>query len=207
MPMSLTDKLEKRLLAGKFRLINEKLYKNAKTKIGESLLPTYHAGFQSQAEKWAERPLDLIKAKLDNTQLIVDMGCGEAELATCFGCVVSFDLHPANDRVIACDMDRVPLKKRSADAVVFCLSLMTEDARAPIKEANRILQKGGKLIIAEVVSRISDIDNFVGHVEKMGFKSASTYSNKYFLLAEFSKTGDPSGCHRVALTPCVYKKR
>jgi ribosomal RNA-processing protein 8 len=206
--MSLIDKLEKRLLAGKFRLINEKLYKNSKTKIDDSLLAAYHAGFQSQAEKWPERPLDLIKDKLKNTQLIVDMGCGEAELATCFEFVISLDLHPTNSHAMQCNMNSVPLRKKSVDAVVFCLSLMTMDASVPIREANRILRKGGRLLIAEVASRIRNIREFIGQVEKTGFKSLKTYTNKYFVLAEFEKTGSmDDASHEIALRPWVYKKR
>ena len=41
---------------------------------------------------------------------------------------------------------------------VFCLSLMGTNYVDFIKEASRVLKKGGKLFVGEAVSRIADIN-------------------------------------------------
>ena len=85
----------------------------------------------------------------------------------------SFDLVAVNEHVTACDMTNVPLEKETVDVVIFSLSLMGTNYEGMndllltplttcacnivfplfcldfIREASRVLKKGGEIKIAE----------------------------------------------------------
>lgn len=205
--MGFKDEVEKRLEGGKFRFMNERLGRDPRAKMDGALLSAYHRGFRSQAARWPERPLDMILERLSDGELVVDMGCGEAELAARHPFVVSLDLHPASDQVVACEMNSTPLRSASADAVVFCLSLMQADAGTPLREGSRILRSGGRLFVAEAASRIADVDEFVRDVENLGFLAVHRHVTRYFVLVEFKKRREATHVGPVLLKPCVYKRR
>lgn len=205
--MNFREKLEKRLEAGKFRILNERLQKKPGTIPGKDVFLTYHHGFRRQARKWPEKPLEIIKAKLRKDEVVVDMGCGEAELAKEFPFAVSLDLCPVNGRAIQSDMRRAPICDGKADAVVFCLSLMFPDASLAIREGNRVLQRGGRLLVAEVLSRVGDPGEFVQKIESLGFQALEWRSNGYFVFAELEKVEEAKNLCEILLKPSVYRKR
>ncbi|KAL2912547.1 25S rRNA (adenine645-N1)-methyltransferase [Polyrhizophydium stewartii] len=202
-------KMQRKLAGAKFRWINERLYTTSSADAVQmfseqpELFEIYHSGFSSQVEDWPTNPVDVFLADLRKKPpgtVIADMGCGEAKIAqTLHGSMTvhSFDLVAGNDFITACDIAHVPLAASSCDVVVFCLSLMGTNFVDFLKEARRILKSGGELKIAEVVSRISDMDQF-------------DTSNKMFVVAEFTKTGKPRGdaaAEALSLKPCIYKRR
>ncbi|CEH13914.1 Predicted RNA methylase involved in rRNA processing [Ceraceosorus bombacis] len=112
------------------------------------------------------------------------------------------------------------------DVVVFCLALMGTDWMGMILEAHRILQEGGDLIIAEVSSRHTSIEDFTDLIREAGFElKKSDSSNTHFSLFEFCKIERPTQnspknrkelaewrdklCEkgRRVLKPCLYKRR
>ena len=77
--------------------------------------------------------------------MIADLGCGEAKLAEKLGSkhtVHSYDLVAANERVVACNIAKLPLENEKVDVAVFCLSLMGTNLSDYIREAHRILKRG-----------------------------------------------------------------
>jgi len=174
-----------KLSASRFRYLNEQLYTqpgNASAKLFRSdptLFPSYHQGFQHQAEQWPLDPLNTIISdclRLDDEAVIADFGCGEARLARSVeNKVHSFDLVALNERVTACDMANVPLEDSTVDVAVFCLSLMGTNIRDFLFEAARVLKVGGTLKIAELESRFQgdtcNIDTFIENMLKFGFKN------------------------------------
>ncbi|KAJ2774746.1 25S rRNA (adenine645-N1)-methyltransferase [Coemansia nantahalensis] len=214
--------MQQKLKGARFRWINESMY----TATGEetfrmvqndpSIFEEYHEGFAAQVRKWPANPLDLLIRQLEGRQRLVvaDMGCGEAQLAAAVGkrhTVHSFDLVAYNERITACNIASVPLDSGAADVAIFCLALMGTDFLAFVREANRILRLGGELKIAEVVSRVSDLDAFVAALEGQGFKlTGKDTANKMFVMLDFAKVGP---CPRSASTPpgllkpCIYKRR
>jgi ubiquinone/menaquinone biosynthesis C-methylase UbiE len=95
---------------------------------------------------------------------VADFGCGEARLSRTLSKVYSsnvlvhsFDLaKPIGENaalVTPCDMAKVPLDSMTVDIAIFCLSLMGTNFGDFIREADRVLKSGGRLLIAEVKSR------------------------------------------------------
>lgn len=204
----------------RFRWINEQLYTVTGDQAKEmfdkdpSLFQVYHRGYDTQKSKWPMNPLNrviLYVKSLPKPYVIADFGCGDAKLATSVDHTVhSFDLIAANSNVIACNMADVPLSNASVDVCVFCLSLMGTNISDFIKEARRVLKKGGRLKICEIASRFSSVDNFTRDVEKLGFKLACRQSfSKLFLDFEFEAVSrKKSLLHTsIELKPCIYKRR
>jgi len=77
-------------------------------------------------------------------------------LSFCLSCLAqtvhSLDLVASAPGVIACNMAHTPLGSCSCDVAVFSLALMGTDYGEYLVEAARLLKKGGKLWIAEVIS-------------------------------------------------------
>lgn len=121
-----------------------------------------------------------------------------------------------------------------ADIAVFCLSLMGTNWVEMIIEARRVLCPGkGSLIVAEVASRFTNIDDFVKLIELLGFQLISKDAkNTHFSLFEFRKLSDKEISSQIGglasikddeterretkmliekgrtlLKPCLYKRR
>jgi hypothetical protein len=84
--------------------------------------------------------------------------------------VYSFDHVAINDKVVACDMKKVPLAYEALDVAVFSLSLMGKNWQEYITEAKRCLLTNGILIIAEttkslVKGRLSTLRQIVKEID------------------------------------------
>ena len=108
----------------------------------------------------------------------------------------------------------MPLKDKQIDVGVFSLSLMGTNFPDFLVEANRVLKKDGKLIVAEVVSRFQDVKQFLRHCkEEVGLKAVRlTKIKEFFYLMHFEKRKDAKKLRRTVafcsqLKPCLYKKR
>ncbi|KAJ2023250.1 25S rRNA (adenine645-N1)-methyltransferase [Coemansia sp. S85] len=219
----LQQKMQQKLKGARFRWINEALYTTTGDKALEmvqkdpTIFEEYHQGFSAQVEKWPVNPVDVFIDYLRSKpkQLVVaDLGCGEARLSATVGqqhTVHSFDLVAYNELITPCNIADVPLPSDSVDMAIFCLALMGTDFIKFIREANRILRVGGELKIAEVVSRVSDVDAFVLALEGQGFKLTRTNAkNKMFIMLDFTKVKrSPAKLSDKPnlLKPCIYKRR
>lgn len=218
----LKGKFQKKLDSSQFRHINEKLYTtsgdDAMSMFAKKpeLFEVYHRGFTSQAEKWeinpVDRIIDFIKTRGEDC-VVADFGCGDAKIARTLTnhAVFSFDLVKCNEHVVVANSSKVPLGKKSVDVSVFCLSLMGTDFKDFIREARRVLRAKGRLVIAEVASRIENLADFVGGVEELGFALVSQEEpNSYFVELIFKKT-KPKENHgkfeTLSMKSCTYKKR
>ncbi|SAL96633.1 hypothetical protein [Absidia glauca] len=192
-------KMKDKLSGARFRWLNEKLYttegNEAYTLFQEKpeLFDEYHEGFRHQVESWPVNPVDLILeqlSKMPKGTVVADLGCGDAVIGHTLKKqkVLSYDLIAKNDKVIACDITKLPLSANAVDVVVFSLSLMGTNYLDFLKEAHRILKDGGEMKIAEVVSRFSDIDGFIDLVESLGFDfMEKDDDNKMFVMLYFTK--------------------
>ncbi|GBB87829.1 hypothetical protein RclHR1_14310006 [Rhizophagus clarus] len=193
--------------------------KSKGTKIHNYLMRlNYHDGFRSVVESWPVNPVDLILLYLKQKSkeiIVADLGCGEGKIGLeAPNKVLSFDLVAKHDKVIVCDIAKLPIPDSFFDIVIFCLSLMGTNYIEFLKEAHRILKSNGELKIAEVVSRFSDINIFIEVLAEIGFKLVKKdNTNKMFIMFDFVKKKPnytkKSRSHHAAelLKPCVYKKR
>ncbi|XP_038213216.1 ribosomal RNA-processing protein 8 [Zerene cesonia] len=218
---NLRERMLQRLKAAQFRYLNEKLYtssgSDAKKLFEEdpNAFQTYHEGYQQQVKKWPVKPLDVIVKrilKMPKSHLIADMGCGEGALSRRVPQTVrSFDLVAFNANVEVCDIAHTPLLVSSVHVAVYCLALMGTELTQFIVEANRVLKKGGHLLIAEVESRFDDVDKFINDVQRIGFSLKNLdKSNDVFYFMEFTKVNEPPKKNKLpflSLKPCFYKKR
>ncbi|CAG8670494.1 hypothetical protein RhiirA5_423762 [Rhizophagus irregularis] len=218
------EKMRKKLSEGKFRWINEQLYTITGSKALEmfqenpQLFDEYHDGFRSVVESWPVNPVDLILLYLKQKSeeiIVADLGCGEGKIGLeSPNKVLSFDLVAKHDKVIVCDIAKLPIPDSFFDIVIFCLSLMGTNYVEFLKEAYRVLKPSGELKIAEVVSRFSDINKFIEVLAEIGFKlMKKDNSNKMFIMFDFAKKKSNKTkklqSHHAAelLKPCVYKRR
>lgn len=218
-PISLRERMMDQLKSARFRYINEQLYTQTGSEAVQlfkgdtEAFHCYHEGFQNQVNKWPTNPVDIIIKQIKagpSTAIIGDFGCGDAKIARSVpNKVHSFDLVALNEHVTVCNIEKIPLTGSSLDIAVFCLSLMGTNLVDYLTEANRVLKKGGTLMIAEVTSRIQKTGKFIRNIEKMGFQfSSKDTSNAMFILADFKKIGTPGEqMPNIQLDPCVYKKR
>jgi ribosomal RNA-processing protein 8 len=220
---SLRDRLVSQLSASRFRFINEELYRtdsrNAAVLFNSdtSAYLDYHNGFQLQISKWPVNPVDkvieYIQQRRDESLVVADFGCGDAKISRSVENVVhSFDLVALNDRVTVADMSHVPLEGESVDVAVFCLSLMGTNVSSFISEANRVLKSRGILIIAEVISRINSLDNFIKELKQFGFSlvEMDKKTSRMFVLLRLRKVRCYSVTDEesvISLSPCVCNKR
>ncbi|KAH9411402.1 putative methyltransferase [Ordospora pajunii] len=210
--MSLSERLNRKLDGGKFRLLNEKMYRGKG--LGKGNLQLYHELYGSQVMKWPVNPLNVVieRIKQLNAELaIADIGCGEARIAKEFKNVVSLDIHPTTKDVVHCDMSKkIPLDDECMDVAVCCLSMMMDNITSATREVNRILKKGGYWYAAEVRSRIESVNLLGKRFESFGFDvDYVDVSNKQFVLYVLRKRKLVNDRRKkpILLMPCMYKKR
>ncbi|TCD62731.1 25S rRNA (adenine645-N1)-methyltransferase [Steccherinum ochraceum] len=238
----LQTKLQSSLHGARFRWINETLYKSDSEHAHQMMRETpsvfteYHTGFRHQVQSWPSNPVShyvTVLSQKPAKTVIVDLGCGDAELARQLQprgyTVLSYDLVSDNVYVIEADIcSHIPLPGNEeaeegsggaqvVDVVVCALSLMGTNWPKCVREAWRILREGGELKIAEVASRFSDVARFTSLINSIGFKLQSTDdTNTHFTLFEFSKIPRKSKTENEwnkimaqsdLLKPCEYKRR
>ncbi|KAM3584701.1 25S rRNA (adenine645-N1)-methyltransferase [Umbelopsis sp. WA50703] len=195
----LQQKMKEKLSGSRFRWLNEQLYTTpgdeAFTLFQEKpeLFDHYHEGFRHQVESWPTNPVDVMidyLRAMPTSTVVADFGCGDAKIAHTLTKhkVLSFDLVAKNDKVVACDIAKLPLPDGLVDVAIFCLSLMGTNYVDFVLEAHRVLKEGGELKVAEVISRFSDVDAFIQLMEELGFEFMDKDdSNKMFILLDFVK--------------------
>ena len=225
-----TKSINYKLNGSKFRMLNEMLYTSKSKdafdyfKSNKEDFEIYHSGFSSQAEKWPCNPNDIfikeLKKKQYRSKSIIDLGCGEANIAKSLLIdnpnvdIMSFDIKALNDRVTECDIKSLPLDNKSKDIGIFCLSLMGVNFIEFIIEANRVLKDNGILYVAEIESRIPNLKSFEQAFYNIGFQLRKTKDIQgYFKIFIFRKISSVKSKDNVinnysnVLTPCMYKKR
>jgi hypothetical protein len=165
------------------------------------LLNEYHDKLDEVRRQWPLDPINIIASKINGLKLpahiimklvIGDFGCGRAKLAELLkeNKMYNFDHHKIlNDKIIACDMKSVPLKRDGQlDIAVFCLSLMSENWLDYIVEAKRCLTKNGLLFIAETTKSLSRrLHNLREILEEQGFEKYSDEEKGDFTFIEARK--------------------
>ena len=136
----------------------------------KELWTKYHAISEENEKSFPEDDIprnriirELNKIKTKRQKLIVDMGCGRAQIAhhyqndTRFK-FINYDHISSNDTVISCDISNTPLEDNSAEIGILSLSMWGSNCHDYIPEAARILESRGVLYIIEPTKRWSEKD-------------------------------------------------
>jgi ubiquinone/menaquinone biosynthesis C-methylase UbiE len=100
--------------------------------------------------------------------------------------VYSFDHVAINDKVVACDMNKVPLVDEALDVAIFSLSLMGKNWQQYITEAKRCLVTNGILMIVETTKSLikGRLSNLRQIVKDQGFEIYSDEERGDFTFIE-----------------------
>ncbi|MFZ9739016.1 MAG: helicase-related protein [Prochlorotrichaceae cyanobacterium] len=143
----------------------------------------YHTLYREARKSWSEIPFEVIAEAIQARPdwVVGDFGCGEALLAERLpNKVYSFDHVAISDRVLACDMARIPLKDGVLDVAIFSLSLMGLNYFDYLQEAKRLLKPYGLLKIAEPTSRWEGKrEKLLEQLKEIGFQMLGTIRESY----------------------------
>ena len=123
----------------------------------------YHKLWDQSTMGIYDRPINTVARdflRSTKHKVLGDMGCGMNKLKTLLPDnyeVISVDMYAADETVKVCNiMDTSSIiSDNSLDIAVYCLSLWSRNWRDILKDAYRILDYDGKLIIVEPVSSLS----------------------------------------------------
>jgi hypothetical protein len=137
--------------------------------------------------------------KFTRTKYIGDLGCGQTKVYNYFKTdkrfeVLNYDHYPISDNVVKCDIKNVPLGNNMLNIAILCLALWGSNCIEYIKEAHRLLEQHGTLLIIEPAKRWArdgpDADTLhytlLNKVEDCGFSIRDTRIDK-FIFIEASK--------------------
>lgn len=114
------------------------------------------------------KELDAIKTK--RKKIVVDMGCGKADISKRFKDdkrfqFINFDHIACDETVIARDISNTELDSNSFDVAILSLAMWGSNCKDYIKEAYRILESGGWLYIIEPTKRWSEKEGMYSIIE------------------------------------------
>ena len=158
---------------------------------------TYHNISEENEKSFPENEIprnciitELNKIKTKRTKIVVDMGCGKAHIAQHFQNdkrfqFINYDHISSNDNIISCDISNIPLEEHSVEICILSLAMWGSNCKEYIKEANRILESGGKLYIIEPTKRWSEQDEHGNIIaEKEGNKMKTLLEENGFQIIE-----------------------
>ncbi len=135
---------------------------------------------------------ELDKIKTKRRKLIVDMGCGKAQIAEHFKHdnrfeFINYDHIATNDKVTECDISNVPLEDDSVEICILSLAMWGSNCGDYVKEAKRILESNGKLYIIEPTKRWTNDNDIPGKrlndlLVENGFKIVEESIEKFSLF-------------------------
>jgi len=128
-------------------------------------------------------------------KIVADLGCGECEIAKHFMHNDRFEFH-CFDHVASCelvterDIKDTGLEYYSIDIVIMSLAMWGSNCKEFLKEAYRILETGGTLLIAESYGRWNKeldendnpIDRLVNMIEANNFKIMKKEEKKFMFI-------------------------
>ena len=120
------------------------------------------------------------------------MGCGNGQISQYFSednrfQFINYDHVSSHNTIISCDISNIPLEEDTVEICILSLAMWGSNCKEYIKEANRILESGGKLYIIEPTKRWSEQDENKNIIEgKEGCKLKSLIEENNFKIVEQS---------------------
>jgi hypothetical protein len=151
----------------------------------------YHRQYREARKTWSIIPYEEIIKRIKQLSprlQIGDFGCGEAKIMEAIdeNRMYSFDHVAINDKVVGCDMKKVPLADEALDVAIFSLSLMGKNWHQYIAEAKRCLVTNGILVIAETTKSLikGRLSNLRQTLKEQGFEIYSDEERGDFTFIE-----------------------
>jgi superfamily II DNA or RNA helicase len=155
----------------------------------------YHRRYRAVRQNWTreETPFTIIGDKINKLNkehlIVADFGCGDNLLKKEIkNEVKSFDMFAIDDTVTVADITNLPLKDGSIHIGVFSLSLMGRNHRDALKEAKRVIVSGGRLYVAEPLTRWENkedgIEELRVEIEAEGFEVVNMYTTDKFVFID-----------------------
>jgi ribosomal RNA-processing protein 8 len=150
------------------RLTSDNLHREFTDK--PELWSAYHEIAEENEKSFPEEEIprnriikELEKIRVNRSKLVVDMGCGKAQISSHFKNdkrfqFINYDHISINDTVVSCDVSNTPLENNSVEISILSLAMWGSNCKEYIKEAYRILESGGRLYIIEPTKRWSEQD-------------------------------------------------
>lgn len=112
---------------------------------------------------------ELDKIHMNRTKVVVDMGCGKAQIAEHYKNdhrfrFINYDHISSSDAVTSCDISHTQLDDNSVEICILSLAMWGHNCKEYIQEANRILESNGELYIIEPTKRWSEEDEHKNNI-------------------------------------------
>jgi superfamily II DNA or RNA helicase/ribosome modulation factor len=162
-----------------------------------SLWLTYHSISEENEKSFPEDGIprnriirELNKIKTNRQRVVVDMGCGKAQISEFFKTdtrfkFINYDHIKSNETVISCDISRIPLNDDSVEICILSLAMWGSNCKSYISEAYRVLESGGKLYMIEPTKRwteTTNADRLKSLLHESGFKIIEESIEKFCLF-------------------------
>jgi hypothetical protein len=162
-----------------------------------SLWLTYHAISEENEKSFPEDGIprnriikELNKIKTNRQRVVIDMGCGKAQISEFFKTdtrfkFINYDHIKSNETVISCDISRIPLDEDSVEICILSLAMWGSNCKSYLSEACRVLESGGKLYIIEPTKRwteTTNADRLKTLLHESGFKIIEESIEKFCLF-------------------------
>jgi len=134
---------------------------------------------------------ELDKIKTKRNKKVVDMGCGKGGISQYYKSdnrftFINYDHISSNESIIECDISKIPLEDDTVEICILSLAMWGSNCETYIREANRILESGGKLYIIEPTKRWllnDDNENIIEGREAIKLKNVLK-SNGFKIIEE-----------------------
>jgi superfamily II DNA or RNA helicase/predicted ABC-type ATPase len=162
-----------------------------------SLWLTYHSISEENEKSFPEDGIprnriirELNKIKTNRQRVVIDMGCGKAQISEFFKTdtrfkFINYDHIKSNETVISCDISRIPLDDDSVEICILSLAMWGSNCKSYISEAYRVLESGGKLYMIEPTKRwteTTNADRLKTLLHESGFKIIEESIEKFCLF-------------------------
>ena len=162
-------KSEMEILHQKYKTMKSENLKNEFQENPE-LWHQYHAISEENEKSFPEESIprnsiiqELDKIKTNRNKIVVDMGCGKAQISDHFANdkrfrFINYDHISSKENIEVQDISNIPLEENDVEICILCLAMWGSNCKEYIKEAYRILESGGNLYIIEATKRWSEKD-------------------------------------------------
>ena len=162
-----------------------------------SLWLTYHSISEENEKSFPEDGIprnriirELNKIKTNRQRVVIDMGCGKAQISEFFKTdtrfkFINYDHIKSNETVVSCDISRIPLGEDSVEICILSLAMWGSNCKSYLSEAYRVLESGGKLYMIEPTKRwteTTNADRLKTLLHESGFKIIEESIEKFCLF-------------------------